>query len=62
MGYPNPNDYTWEPVRNLKRVQNLLRKFNLAQEKKLAGENKMKASEPPEEMVVIEIESDSPPK
>lgn len=42
-------------------VQALVRKFNLAHDKKIA-EEKMKVSEPPQEMIVIEIDSDSPPK
>lgn len=27
-GYPDPSDYTWEPIQHLTEVEDLVRKFN----------------------------------
>lgn len=35
QGYPNPQDYTWEPISHLKGIKNMLKEFNAKFEKKV---------------------------
>lgn len=35
--YPDPKDYTWEPIQHLTEVEDLVREFNIAFDKKGSG-------------------------